>query len=79
MSVPPKRRPSSSRKRRASHFAFKKVKFVVCPKCQKPKKPHLVCIYCGYYKGQEILKSKFDKKEAKRLEKQKAKAADKRT
>jgi len=77
MSVPAKRRASSSKRRRASHFALKKVKFVLCPKCQRPKMPHAVCSFCGTYRNREILKSKLDKKEMKKLNKQKAKTAEK--
>jgi len=75
MSVPAKRRASSSKRRRAAHFALKKVKYNLCPKCKKPKMPHAVCANCGTYKNREILKSKLDKKELKKLSKQKAKAA----
>ncbi len=77
MPVPAKRRPSSSKRRRASHFALKKVKTVLCPRCKRPKLPHVVCAFCGTYKNKEILKSKLDKKEEKRLAKQKAKTAEK--
>ena len=78
MSVPPKRRASSSKRRRASHFALKKVRYNLCPKCKKPKMPHAVCASCGTYKNREILKSKLDKKELKKLNKQKAKTAEKK-
>jgi len=77
MSVPPKRRASSSKRRRAAHFALKKVKYNLCPKCKKPKMPHAVCSFCGTYKNREILKSKLDKKELKKLSKQKAKTSEK--
>ena len=39
--------------------------------------PHAVCQFCGSYKGKEILKSHLDKKEERRLSKQKAKTAEK--
>jgi len=76
MSVPKKKRTRGSKKRRASHFAIKKIKTVVCPRCKHPKLPHQVCSFCGTYKGQDILKSKLDKKEEKKLAKEKAKAAE---
>ena len=77
MSVPAKKRPRGEKRRRASHFALKKVKYIACPKCQRPKMPHAVCQFCGSYKGKEILKSHLDKKEERRLSKQKAKTAEK--
>lgn len=72
MSVPVKKRTRGSKKRRASHFALKKVRTILCPKCKRPKLPHQVCAFCGTYKGREVLKSKLDKKEEKKLAKQKA-------
>ena len=77
MSVPKKKRTRGSKKRRASHFALKKVKTVLCKKCQRPKLPHVVCAFCGTYKDREVLKSKLDKKEEKKLAKQKARDAEK--
>jgi len=77
MPVPAKRRPSSSKRRRASHFALKKTKTVLCQKCKRPKLPHVVCAFCGTYKDKEVLKSKLDKKEMKKLNKQEAKSTEK--
>ena len=74
MSVPAKKRPRGEKRRRASHFALKKVKYIACPKCKQPKMPHAVCTNCGSYKGQDVLKSHLDKKEERRLGKQKSKA-----
>jgi len=76
MSVPKKKRTRGSKGRRASHHALKKIKTVLCKKCKRPKLPHVVCAFCGTYKDKEILKSKLDKKEEKKLAKQKARAAD---
>lgn len=77
MSVPAKRRSGGNKRRRASHFALKKVKTVLCKRCQRPKLPHQVCAFCGTYKNKEVLKSKLDKKEEKKLAKQKARQAEK--
>lgn len=27
----------------------------VCSNCRKPRMPHKVCPYCGYYKGKPVL------------------------
>jgi large subunit ribosomal protein L32 len=78
MSVPKKKRTRGSKKRRASHFALKKVKTVLCSKCKRAKLPHQVCAFCGSYKGKDVLKSKLDKKEEKKLSKQKSKEAEKK-
>jgi large subunit ribosomal protein L32 len=77
MSVPAKRRPTGAGGRRGLHLALKKIKTVACPKCKKPKLPHVVCSYCGTYKNREVLKSKLDKKEEKKLAKRKVKSAEK--
>jgi hypothetical protein len=36
--------------------------------------PHQVCSFCGTYKDKEVLKSKLDKKEEKKVAKQKTPA-----
>lgn len=59
MPVPPKRRPRSSVRTRASHFALKKVKLNKCAKCGQPVKPHCACGACGSYKGREAVKIKM--------------------
>jgi large subunit ribosomal protein L32 len=41
--------------RRRSHLALKPLKLSECPQCKKKILPHLVCKYCGYYKGQEVI------------------------
>ncbi|HEX9664307.1 MAG TPA: 50S ribosomal protein L32 [Patescibacteria group bacterium] len=62
MGVPTQRRTKSSKGKRASHFALKKIKLFKCPQCQKPVQPHHACKYCGYYKGREAVKIKLKTK-----------------
>ena len=52
----PKRRHSRARrdKRRASH-KLARPNQVTCANCGQAKRPHRVCMSCGYYKGEEIL------------------------
>jgi large subunit ribosomal protein L32 len=55
MPHPKHRRTSSDRKRRASHFALKKVQFGTCQKCKEPVRPHYACANCGTYSGRETV------------------------
>lgn len=41
--------------RRRSHLALKKQVLIACTHCKKMIKPHMVCKYCGYYKGREVV------------------------
>lgn len=59
MSVPKKRRTSSSRKRRASHFALKAKSLVKCEKCNELNLPHHACKKCGNYKGRSIFEKVY--------------------
>lgn len=61
MSVPKKRRTSSSAGRRRSHHSLNTVTLSECPKCKKPVQPHMACLFCGTYKGKEIIKIKQKK------------------
>jgi len=52
----PKRRHSHSRTRKKrSHNAISVPKLLVCTECKKLKIAHMVCPFCGYYKGREII------------------------
>jgi len=56
MGLPGHRRTSSHKRRRASHFALKKIDLTTCPKCKKRVLPHNVCAFCGTYAGRQVLK-----------------------
>lgn len=58
MGLPGHRRTSSHKRRRASHFALRKMNFAVCGKCKKAVAPHTACALCGTYKGRQVLKVK---------------------
>jgi large subunit ribosomal protein L32 len=58
MSVPKKRRTSSSVGQRRSHHALKKLTLTKCPKCEKTVAMHQACAFCGTYKKQEVIKIK---------------------
>jgi len=42
-------------KRRRSHLALKPKKLIACSHCKKMIMSHIVCKFCGYYKGKEVL------------------------
>lgn len=62
----PKRKTSKrrSKNRRAANTKIEPIVLVKCPKCGKPKRAHVVCSFCGFYKGKKIIEveSKLDKK-----------------
>ncbi|TAK03352.1 50S ribosomal protein L32 [Patescibacteria group bacterium] len=71
MGLPGHRRTSSHKRRRAAHFAMKKVTLATCANCKAPVAPHRACKGCGSYGGRIVV----DKtRAAKRLVK-KARAA----
>jgi large subunit ribosomal protein L32 len=50
----PKRRHSKQRGRlRRTFYKAKSGSLSKCSHCGKPKRPHKVCPFCGYYKGKE--------------------------
>lgn len=65
MGLPGQRRTKSSKRRRASHFALKKIVLIKCSKCGKPVLPHRACEFCGAYRDRQILTIKTKKKTAK--------------
>lgn len=71
MGLPAKRRPKSSKLRRAAHFALRKISLTECSHCHKPVLPHRVCRNCGYYRGRPVLRisTKLDRKAKKKLDK----------
>ncbi|PKM91047.1 50S ribosomal protein L32 [Candidatus Falkowbacteria bacterium HGW-Falkowbacteria-1] len=56
MSVPKKRKTSSSTKQQRSHHSLKKQTLGSCPKCGQAVRPHIACSFCGTYKGKAVLK-----------------------
>lgn len=54
--VPKKRKTKSKIGMRRSHDSLKSVHAVKCGQCKKLIPGHTVCMYCGYYKGKEVVK-----------------------
>ncbi len=80
MGLPGKKLTKSSKKRRASHFALRRITLVECSKCKKPVLPHHVCKFCGTYAGREVLKidSKLGKKKKEKKEKKEKEKKEKK-
>jgi len=55
MGLPGHRRTSGDKRQRAAHFALKTKGTSTCPKCQKPTKAHCACVFCGTYKGKQVI------------------------
>jgi large subunit ribosomal protein L32 len=62
MAVPKKRHSCSKAKRRKMHYYLKEKELVRCENCGKEKLPHIVCSFCGFYKGKKILEIKEKEK-----------------
>ncbi len=60
----PKRKTSKQRKhlRRSAHWKLDAPMLTACPKCGELKRPHRVCLACGTYNGQEVIKMNDEKK-----------------
>jgi large subunit ribosomal protein L32 len=44
------------------HYYLKEKELVRCENCGKEKLPHIVCSFCGFYKGKKILEIKEKEK-----------------
>jgi large subunit ribosomal protein L32 len=62
----PKRKHSHSRSRkRRTHQKLSKPALVECKECHKNKPTHMVCPFCGYYGGKEVIKIELKEKKKK--------------
>lgn len=73
MAVPKKHHTSSRRDKRRTHIYLKFPHLIVCPNCKREKLPHLVCPFCGFYKGRKIMEIKKMKKEKEKKRKEEEK------
>ncbi|MCK4809602.1 MAG: 50S ribosomal protein L32 [Candidatus Omnitrophica bacterium] len=63
----PKRKHSHSRtKKKQTHQKLNIPSLVVCSECKKMKPAHMVCPFCGYYRGKQIIVVKKKEKKKKR-------------
>jgi large subunit ribosomal protein L32 len=65
MANPKKRKSHSAVRTNRAHLALEPVTLNKCPKCGKAKKPHTVCLFCGTYRGRQVLTIKTETKSAK--------------
>lgn len=55
MAVPRHHMAKGKQLRRRSHLALKPKNLAKCSHCGKMIMPHIVCKFCGYYKGNEVV------------------------
>lgn len=61
------RRHSKQRgRKRRTHWKLKSPSLSVCPQCKKPKPPHRICPFCGFYKDRVVVKIEPKKKKEKK-------------
>ncbi|UUD36473.1 50S ribosomal protein L32 [Mycoplasmopsis citelli] len=55
MAIVPKRKTSKQRKhKRNSHSALEMPNLVACKNCTQMIEQHVVCKFCGFYKGKKV-------------------------
>ena len=63
----PKRKHSLSRSRkRRTHQGVSSPSLVDCKQCRRPKPTHMICPFCGYYAGHEVVEIKQEEKKKKK-------------
>ena len=55
MAVPRHHMSKGKQGRRRSHLALKPKNLAKCSHCSKVIMPHVVCKFCGFYKGTEVV------------------------
>lgn len=72
MAVPRHKHTRASVGQRRMHIYITPATLTTCKKCGKMVRPHMVCKYCGYYKGTEFVNilARLTKKEKKQREKE---------
>lgn len=74
MAVPRGKHTKGKRNDIRRNLFIKEPNLISCPKCGKPKKSHIICLSCGYYKNKEVINllERLTKKEKKAKEKEMA-------
>ncbi len=61
MALPKRKISRSKRDKGRTHKKLTATQYTTCPQCQEVKLPHRVCMDCGYYNGQEIIRLEAQK------------------
>jgi len=64
----PKRKHSRARrdKRRSANSKMYAANLSICSQCKKPRLPHRVCPFCGYYNGKPVVVIEVKEKKKKK-------------
>ena len=57
MAVPKKKTSKAKKNMRRSHHGLAASTLITCEKCGATKRPHRVCLECGDYNGNQVLKT----------------------
>ncbi|MFH5923800.1 50S ribosomal protein L32 [Roseomonas xinghualingensis] len=55
MAVPKRKVSPSRRGMRRSHEALNNEAHAECPNCGELRRPHNICVSCGFYDGREVV------------------------
>ncbi|MGM0508802.1 MAG: 50S ribosomal protein L32 [Fusobacteriota bacterium] len=55
MAVSPKKTSKAKKGMRRSHHALKASQLATCSNCGAPKRPHRMCLECGFYGEKQII------------------------
>jgi len=55
MAVPKSKVSKQRGRKRRTHYKLVAPELVECSQCHALKKPHKVCMECGYYNGKEVI------------------------
>lgn len=61
MPVPKRKLSKSRRNNRRAHHSLTIPNLCPCTECGEMKRPHVVCPYCGMYKGRQVIEVKAKK------------------
>jgi len=62
----PKRKHSKARgRKRRTHYKIEAPALIKCKECGKMKPSHMVCPFCGFYAGKEVVKIVLKEKKTK--------------